>query len=154
MFDKHTLTKLGGRMGYRVADLEYRPGEGWMGRGKLLIWLEPFGKTIRCSRCGKKSQSVHDTTIRRIRDLPILDWDVVLIVPRRRLWCELCGGPYLEELDWLSPHRRVTRRLEAAIGRLARMMPVRQVAAFYGVGWHTVKTIDKALLQQEVLEPD
>jgi len=45
-------------------------------------------------------------------------------------------------------------RLEAAIGRLARMMPLKQVAAFYGVGWHTVKAIDKALLQQEVLEPD
>jgi len=57
------------------------------------------------------NQSVHDTTIRRICDLPILDWDVVLTVPRRRLWCEYCGIPHLEELDWLSPHRRVTRWL-------------------------------------------
>jgi len=125
MCDKRTLTELGGWTGYRVADLEYRPGEGWMGRGKLLIRLEPRGKTMRCSCCGKKGQSVHDTTVRRIRDLPILDWDVVLIVPRRRLWCEHRGGPHLEELDWLSPHRRVTRRLEAAIGRLARMMPLK-----------------------------
>ncbi|HFD81141.1 MAG TPA: ISL3 family transposase [Gammaproteobacteria bacterium] len=134
--------------------MEYRPGEGWTGRSKLLIRLEPRSKTMRCSRCGRKSRSVHDTTMRRIRDLPILDWDVVLLVPRRRLWCSHCGGPHLEALDWLSPHRRVTRRLEEAIGRLSRMMPLKQVAAFYGVGWHTVKAIDKALLQQEVLEPD
>jgi transposase len=97
---------------------------------------------------------VHDTTLRRVRDLPILDWDVVLIVPRRRLWCEQCAGPHLEELDWLSPHRRVTRRLEEAIGRLSQVMPLKQVAAFYGVGWHTVKAIDRTFLQQQVIEPD
>ena len=154
MFDKRILTELGGWRGYRVADLECRAGEGWMGRGKLVIRLEPRSKTMRCSRCGKKSQSVHETTIRRIRDLPILDWDVVLIVPRRRLWCEHCNGPHLEELDWLSPHRRVTKRLEAAIGRLARVMPLKQVGAFYGVGWHTVKAIDKARLQEEIQEVD
>ena len=154
MFDKQTLAKLGGWTGYRVADLEYRPGEGWMGRGKLLIRLEPSRKGMRCSSCGARSQSVHDTTLRRVRDLPILDWDVVLIVPRRRLWCEHCGGPHLEELEWLSPHRRVTRRLEEAIGRLSQVMPLKQVAAFYGVGWHTVKAIDQALLQQQVNEPD
>ena len=154
MFDKQTLSKLGGWTGYRVTDLEYRPGEGWMGRGKLLIRLEPSRKSMRCSRCGARSQSVHDTTLRRVRDLPILDWDVVLIVPRRRLWCEQCGGPHLEELDWLSPHRRVTRRLEEAIGRLSQVMPLKQVAAFYGVGWHTVKAIDLAALQRRVKEPD
>ena len=154
MFDKKTLSKLGGWTGYRVVDLEYLPGEGWMGRGKLLIRLEPSRKSMRCSHCGARSQSVHDTTLRRVRDLPILDWDVVLIVPRRRLWCEQCGGPHLEELDWLSPHRRVTRRLEEAIGRLSQVMPLKQVAAFYGVGWHTVKAIDRTLLQQQVIEPD
>ena len=36
MFDKQTLSKLGGSTGYRVAGLEHRPGEDWMGRGKLL----------------------------------------------------------------------------------------------------------------------
>lgn len=154
MFDKQTLTELGGWTGYRVAGLEYRPGAGWMGRGKLLIHLEPSDKGMRCSRCDTVSHSVHDTVHRRIRDLPLLDWDVVLIVPRRRLWCERCGGPHLEALDWLSPHRRVTRRLEEVIGRLSRVMPLKQVAAFYGVGWHTVKAIDLAMLQRQVEEPN
>lgn len=38
----------------------------------------------------------------------------MLIVPHRRLWCEHCGSPHLEALDWLTPHRRVTRRLGAS----------------------------------------
>lgn len=44
MFDKGTLSELGGWTGYRVADLEYRPGEGWMGRDKLLIRSNPSRK--------------------------------------------------------------------------------------------------------------
>jgi len=75
---------------------------------------------------------------------------VVLIVPRRRLWCEHCAGDRLEELDWLSPHRRATRHLEQAIGRLSQVMPLKQVAAFYGAGWQ----VDLALLPQQVSEPD
>ena len=154
MFDRKTLGKLGGWTGYRVAEVDYRPGEGWSGRGKVVIRLEPTRKWMRCSRCGSRSQSVHDTTSRRVRDLPLFDWDVVLIVPRRRLWCEHCGGPHLEELDWLSPHRRVTRRLEDAVSRLCGAMPLSQVAQFYGLGWHTVKAIDQAALQRQVSEPD
>ncbi len=154
MFDKDTITQLGGWTGYRVSELDYRPGEGSMGRGKLIIRLEPASKAMRCSRCGHISHTLHETTLRRIRDLPILDWDVELIVPRRRLWCEHCNGPHLEELDWLGAHRRVTRRLEQAIGRLARMMPIKQVAAFYDIGWHTVKAIDKYMLNQQLPDID
>lgn len=150
MFDRKTLTKLGGWTGYRVVDVDYRPGEGWGGRGKVIIRLEPTRKRMRCNRCGSTSTQVHDTAIRRIRDLPMFDWDVVLIVPRRRQWCERCGGPQLEDLEWVRPYRRVTRRLEEAVGRLCQMMPLKQVAAFYGLAWHTVKAIDKQMLERTV----
>ena len=46
MFDKRTLTELGGWTGYRVAELEYRPDEGWMGRSKLLVRSESRGNTM------------------------------------------------------------------------------------------------------------
>jgi len=153
MFDRKTVGKLGGWSGYRVVGLDYRPREGWGGRGKLIIRLEPSRKWMRCSRCGLRSQSVHETVTRRVRDLPMFDWDVVLIVPRRRLWCDRCGGPQLEELAWLAPYRRVTRRLEEAVSRLCSAMSLRQVADFYGLDWHTVKAIDKAALARAVGAP-
>lgn len=154
MFDRKTVGKLGGWRGYRVADLDYRPGEGWGGRGKVVIYLEASGQWMRCERCGSRSRQLHETVTRRVRDLPLFDWDVVLVVPRRRLWCEHCGGPQLEHLDWLGPYRRVTRRLEEAVSRLCRAMSLRQVADFYGLSWHTVKAIDKAALRVLVGEPD
>ncbi|MCT9074918.1 transposase family protein, partial [Cupriavidus gilardii] len=42
-----------------------------------------------------------------VRDLPIFDYRVVLHVPRRRVWCDQCGGPRLERLDWLGRYQRV-----------------------------------------------
>lgn len=89
-----------------------------------------------------------------MRDLPIFEHRVVLIVPRRRLWCSECGGPRLERLSWLSRYQRVTERLAEACGRLLQAMPIQAVAAFYGLGWHTVKNLDKALLSVALSEPD
>jgi len=137
-----------------VAEVDYHSGAGWGGRGKVVIRLEPPRKRMHCSRCGATSTRVHDTVIRRIRDLPLFDWDVVLVVPRRRLWCDHCGGAQLEDLDWVGPYRRVTRRLEEAVGRLCQMLPIKQVAAFYGLAWHTVKAIDKRRLEQTVGQAD
>ena len=37
MLDRGTLGKLGAWSGYRVKELQYLPGEGWGGRGKLVI---------------------------------------------------------------------------------------------------------------------
>jgi GDP-D-mannose dehydratase len=40
---------------------------------------------------------VHETTYRVVRDLPILDAETHVVVPRRRLVCPRCG-PKLEKL--------------------------------------------------------
>ncbi|KCV00962.1 hypothetical protein L501_1417, partial [Bordetella holmesii CDC-H719-BH] len=42
---------------------------------------------------------------------------VTLVVPRRRVWCEQCGGPYLERLSWLGRYQRVTDRLAEAVSQ-------------------------------------
>jgi transposase len=79
---------------------------------------------------------------------------VVLHVPRRRLWCEHCGGPRLEKLDWLGRYQRVTDRLARACHQLLQSSNVKAVSAFFDLGWHTVKSLDKALLRATVAQPD
>ncbi|WP_370542277.1 transposase family protein, partial [Burkholderia cenocepacia] len=36
-----------------------------------------------CEQCGKRCQQIHETTVRRVRDLPLFEYRVVLHVPRR-----------------------------------------------------------------------
>jgi len=45
---------------------------------------------------------VRESTLRRVRDLPLFEYRVVLHVPRRRLWSEHCSGLRLGKLDCLN----------------------------------------------------
>lgn len=150
MVDRSTVSKLGSWAGYRVQRVVW-PGESG---GTVEIHLKPTRKWMVCERCGHRSQQLHETVMRRVRDLPLFEYRVVLVVPRRRLWCAHCGGPRLERLSWLGRYQRVTDRFAEAIGRLLRAMPIKAVADFYGLGWHAVKAIDKMRLAAELPEPD
>lgn len=150
MLDRKLLESVGGWKGYRIDRVEWPEG----GSRTLAVHLKPTRKLMRCARCGGRCRQVHETTIRRVRDLPIFQYRVVLHVPRRRVWCPACNGPRLEALEWLGRYQRVTNRLAEAIERLLRSTTVLAAAAFFELGWHTVKSIDKCRLQARLAEPD
>lgn len=150
MLDRKTLEAIGGWKGYRVEKVEW-PGEA---SRTLAVYLKPTAKAMRCAQCGRRCDQVHDTTVRRVRDLPLFQFRVVLHVPRRRVWCQHCNGPRLEQLDWLGRYQRVTNRFADAVEQLLRSASVNAVATFFDLGWHTVKAIDKNRLQASLAEAD
>jgi len=150
VLDRKTLQALGCWKGYRLERVEWPEGES----RTLSLYLKPVSKVMHCEECGARCHQVHETVVRRVRDLPLFEYRVVLHVPRRRVWCDRCGGPRLERLEWLGRYQRVTARLAQACGHLLRHCTVQAVAAFYDLGWHTVKSIDKARLREAVAEPD
>lgn len=102
-----------------------------------------------CSGCGRRARSIHDRERRRVRDLPIFEVPVELVLDRLRVACGRCG-PKLERLDWLEPYARVTSRLAASVSRMCKAMSIRHVARYYGLDWDTVKEIDCRHLQREL----
>ncbi|CAZ88662.1 transposase [Thiomonas arsenitoxydans] len=150
MLDRKALQALGCWTGYRVERVEW-PAEG---SRTLALHLKPVSKVMICEECGKRCQQVHETTVRRIRDLPLFEYRVELHVPRRRVWCDHCGGPRLERLEWLGRYQRVTARFAKACEVLLKAANVQAVARFYGLDWHTVKAIDKMGLAASLVEPD
>jgi len=144
------IERLGGWEGYKLVSQveEVRGGKRW-----CVLELAPRRRwRRRCSGCDQLSASVHDQEVRRVRDLPIFETPVELVVPRLRLACPRCG-PKLEALDWLEPYARVTSRLAASVAKLCKVMSVRHVAAIYGLAWSTVKLIDLRHLQRELGPP-
>lgn len=138
---------LGGWEGYRVGTVgrfeksaERPVAEVW-----IELWPIP-GRSMRCSVCGGEVTQVHDQEERWVRDLPILDAQTHLLVHRRRVRCPQCG-PKVEALSWLDRYARVTRRLAESVARLCQVLPIKHVAAFYGLSWDTVKAVDKAYLE-------
>lgn len=133
------IARLGGWVGYELEGVE----EDWRGQQRWCrVRLSPIqGVRRRCSHCGGEANSIHDTELRRVRDLPIFEVPVELLVPRLRVLCPRCG-PRLEQLDWLEPYARVTTRLGASVARLCKLMSLQHVARYYGLAWDTVKQID------------
>ena len=91
--------------------------------------------------------------MRRIRDLPVFEDRVELQVERLRLACPACG-PRLEQLDWLDPHARVTRRLADSVARLCAATSIRSASKWFGLDWKTAKTIDFRYLERTLGPPD
>jgi len=63
-------------------------------------------------------------------------------------------GPTVEAVPWLDRYQRMTTRLAEKIARLAQVLPVKQVAAWFGVGWDTVKQIDQRALTLRLGAPE
>jgi transposase len=115
------------------------------------VWIELRPRADRrliCDACGSEASGVHETSERWVRDLPLFDAQTHLCVWRCRVWCEHCGGPKLERLDWLERYARVTNRLAESVARLCTVAPIKHVAQWYRLNWHTVKAIDKAYLRR------
>ncbi len=147
MAQEHPITRLGGWAGYDVVEdwQERRDGQSW-----CVLRLQPVTGWLRqCSHCGESTRAVHDQQERRVRDLPIFEHRVELIVPRLRVACARCG-PKLERLSWLEPYARVTRRLCESVAQLCRVASIRHVASFFGLDWKTVKDLDFASLQRQL----
>ena len=141
------IARLGGWEGYEIEHSweEHRGEQRW-----CVIRLQPIvGARRCCSGCGRSSRAIHDSEERWVRDLPIFEVAVELIVPRIRVACAHCG-PKLECLSWLEPYARVTRRLAASVARLCKVMSILHVARFYGLAWTTVKLIDWRHLEREL----
>ena len=152
MVGRQCIELLGEWEGYRlgtvgrVKDLEHasdsperREDEAW-----IELLTDPQ-HSRRCVGCGRSGLPVHDVCERWIRDLPILGMKTWLVVHRVRVACPDCG-PKVEELDWLSPYSRVTKRLAESVARLCKVLSVKHVAEYFELGWDTVKAIDKAYL--------
>ena len=147
MAAKDIIARLGCWAGYDfVCASEQLRGE----RRWCVVQLKPRrGIRHRCSCCGGEARAIHDTQLRRVRDLPIFEVPVELVVPRQRVMCPTCG-PKLERLDWLAPYARVTTRLASSVARMCKAMSIVHVARYYGLDWDTVKQIDCRHLEREL----
>ena len=126
MAQEHPITRLGGWAGYEVVEdwQERRGGKSW-----CVLRLEAVTGWLRqCSHCGESTRAVHDQQERRIRELPIFEYRVELVVPRVRVACARCG-PRLERLSWLEPYARLTRRLAWTNSPSRRAKPTRPTSS-------------------------
>ena len=132
---QQTVEEVGGGGAWATITLEAEPG----------AWPA-------CSGCGQVCWPIHSYGARVVRDLKLAHARVDLIVPQRKVRCDTCGIR-VEALSFVEPYRRFTKRFERAVAELCRKLPIQDVAAYFGLSWHTVKEIDRRRLVAEVGTP-
>jgi transposase len=122
---------------------------------EALIELQPHkGFKPVCHRCGHKADTAHSWAKRRVRDLNLATAKVWIDCHYRKLYCPVCRGIRIEELELFDPYIRVTRRLAYYVYQLCQVMTVAEVAHHLKLDWKTVKAIDKKFLEQHYGQPD
>jgi transposase len=88
----------------------------------LLVEAHPTNGEACCPQCATSSKRIHSTYTRRLRDLPVSNQPVCLLLLVRRFFCELPSCPqrtFAERLPELAPLRaQRTVRLTRSLGVL------------------------------------
>lgn len=116
------------------------------------IWISlvpTTGSIARCSKCGRACSQVHGQYWRTVREMTIVGEPVWLQVNLRRVRCPDCGT-CAEQIDWLEPYARVTRRLAQFVGLWCEKLPVAHVCEMTGLHWETVRKIERAKLEAQL----
>ena len=99
-----------------------------------------------CHRCHRRVTRIHSYHERMVRDLNCIDAQTTLWVRYRTVRCPRCGHA-IEELDFVDPGKRVTKRLAQYILSLCPYLTIKEVAQHLHLDWKTVKAIHKEHLQ-------
>lgn len=100
------------------------------------IEVEVMGTNERacCPHCQRICVKVHDTRLRRKRDVGLRGHPIVLVLHKRRFKCFGCRRTFTEPDSACGRYRRTTVRLRQEIGEQACSQPIAHVAAAFEVG--------------------
>ncbi len=113
------------------------------------IEVEVIGLNERavCPHCQRICVKVHDTRLRRKRDVPLREHRVVFVLHKRRFQCFGCRRSFTEPDSACGKYRRTTMRLRQQIGEQASSQPIAHVAAAFEVGPRFVQACLEAVAQ-------
>ncbi len=99
------LTELLDLEGVKVISHRQHKGIG------IILQIELTNFKSICPRCGTTSHRLHQNHRYIVKDLCWGEQQVFLEINRRQFKCEVCKKPFSEELNFLSPRRKYTKRL-------------------------------------------
>jgi transposase len=121
--------------------------------GMVRFVVEQDPETFRCSHCGSGEVMKAGLVPRQFRSLPIGNKPVWIELPIQRLWCVACGKTRQAKVAFAEERRGYTHAFERYALDLSRHMTIKDVADHLGVGWDTVKEMQKRRLQRRFKKP-
>jgi transposase len=98
-----------------LPELKFRRSWRKIGTGTLGVEAEKQSDLEVCPRCATPSKSIYDHRTVAVRDSPLRDLAVRLIVRKRRFSCRPCGRPFTEPVPGILPGYRSTERYRRSL---------------------------------------
>ena len=108
---------------------------------------------LRCSSCGSREVIRQGVKIRDFRAPPIGRKKVFIRAQIQRLKCKRCRKVIQEDIEFAEEKKTYTKGFEHYINDLCRVMAIQDVCKIAGIGWDTVKRIEKSYLQKHYSRP-
>jgi transposase len=135
-----------GLRGYDYLQTEYTAGT-------VVFTVQQRPHTCRCPQCDSRAVIHHGQETRSFKTVPIGHKPVTIVLPIPRVECRACKIIRQVALPFADPRRRYTKAFERYALELSRLMTIRDVAQHLGVGWDTIKDIQKRDLQHRFKKP-
>jgi transposase len=135
-----------GLRGYDYIKTEYT-------EGTVVFTVRQRPHTCRCPQCGSRDLIHHGQETRAFKTVPIGHRPVLIVLPIPRIECRHCKIVRQVTLPFADPRRRYTKAFERYALELSRLMTIQDVAQHLGVGWDTIKDIQKRDLQHRFKKP-
>jgi transposase len=105
------------------------------------LYLARVDAGINCPYCQKKTKELHQVRSFLVRDLPAWGQPVYLKVPRRQFYCRYCQKYITEELDYIDPKRKETRRYQENIYQRVLKSSIVQVSQEENLTYEEVESL-------------
>lgn len=139
----HYLKKLLGIQGYCIANLKV---EERRGTKAVIMELKRLRHSYECGICHRRFKSYHSSWWIEVQHLMFWQYPTFLRVQKYRVECPE-HGVTMEPIEFIAQEARVTHSLASLIYELCKVMTVQAVGIFQCLHRHTVKTIDKMMLE-------
>jgi transposase len=103
--EQKLLTEVLNIEGVKVTSKHQHEGIG------IILGIESNEKGSVCSRCGLRSDKLHQNHKQIIKDLSWGEQAVFLEINRRQFKCDRCEKPFSEGLEFIKARRKYTKRL-------------------------------------------
>lgn len=131
----------------------YEPVKCWRKEGVFHLRLQPSESCLRCPQCLRRDV-IRRGTVDRMVHAPRIGMDrTVLFIRAPRLECRECNRVLNAVLPNVVPRCNYTKSFARIVVDLRKMMTIRDVARYLGVGQGLVRGIDKAWLQKKFGKP-
>ena len=122
-------------------------------KGKITIKIRPKNSLLLCPCCRSKHVVKKGTYNRTIRTIPIGSKPVFLEVEIPRIYCLSCFCTRMIDIKFAKSKKRYSKKFARHVLSLAKLMTIKDVAKFLGVGWDLVKDIYKQYLKKRFSNP-